>query len=304
LFKQQVHFISGKGGVGKSVFSCSLAKYFAYCGLNTLLVQINAKDSHSLYLGTNSISSSVIKVQDNIFSINLSPLFCIKEYISLKFKSNMLKWVSVGEKKINNFLNFVPGLSDLVMMGQIYFYFTAKNKKGSLLYDKIIVDCPTTGYSINFLDVANIVSKATKKGPLFNEAQKLSQLLYKNNSTLHLVTLPEEMPVLETISFLKEVREKKIINISFIILNNCIKKLTNNKYNFNINSVLDKEILNLYKDRNKRELIEKSCINYLENNISNEIIKFFHIFASNNKSKICVQILQSLIKIHAENFNE
>ena len=51
VLRRQLHFVSGKGGVGKSVTSCALALSFAARGHRTLLMQVNAADSHSALLG-------------------------------------------------------------------------------------------------------------------------------------------------------------------------------------------------------------------------------------------------------------
>ena len=55
ILDRQLHFVCGKGGVGKSVVACALARHFHREGNRVLLLQVNAPDSHARLLGTSPI---------------------------------------------------------------------------------------------------------------------------------------------------------------------------------------------------------------------------------------------------------
>ena len=53
-FSNKIHFICGKGGVGKSVIACTLARSISSLNKKVLLIQVNTLDSHSDFLLLNN----------------------------------------------------------------------------------------------------------------------------------------------------------------------------------------------------------------------------------------------------------
>ena len=67
------------------------------------------------------------------------------------------------------------------------------------VYDLLIVDAPATGHGLTFLDVPRVVQRAVRAGPLSRHASWVESLVHDHERTLMLpVTLPEDLPVLET----------------------------------------------------------------------------------------------------------
>jgi len=57
---RQIHFVTGKGGVGKSLVACALARCFVAESDRTLLVQVNARDSHAPLLGIAPVGDDLV----------------------------------------------------------------------------------------------------------------------------------------------------------------------------------------------------------------------------------------------------
>src|SRR5687767_6989668 len=86
---RQLHYVCGKGGVGKSVVACALARAFHDQGKSVLLVQVNAADSHSRLLETSSIGPEIKEVERGFYVVNSTPAAAMKEYalMTLRFEA-------------------------------------------------------------------------------------------------------------------------------------------------------------------------------------------------------------------------
>ncbi|MFV0458686.1 MAG: ArsA-related P-loop ATPase [Actinomycetales bacterium] len=74
-------------------------------------------------------------------------------------------------------------------------------------YDAIVLDAPPTGRVTNFLNVNTEVSGLARVGPVHNQAAKVSTLMHSPRTRVHLVALPEEMPVTEAVDAIAELSD-------------------------------------------------------------------------------------------------
>lgn len=197
-----LHFVCGKGGVGRSVVSCVLAKYFAKEGFKTLLVQVNAKDSHTAILGCSPIQNAIQELGGNLHAINVDPQNALTEYLEIKLHSKTAARFFLAQRGVRHFLQFVPSLAELNMLGKIWFHLKENGisefAKSSNMYDKIVVDCPATGHGLKFIEVAKTIALAVKWGPIAKEAQDISKTIHSaTKCRVHVVGWPEELPIQE-----------------------------------------------------------------------------------------------------------
>src|SRR5690349_8630613 len=116
LFERQLHFVSGKGGVGKSAVSVALALRFVGDGKKTLLVQVNAQDSHSRLLETAPITPELREVEKDLYVVNTTPADALREYALLTLKLELLYKAVFENPLTKTFLRFVPSMAELTML--------------------------------------------------------------------------------------------------------------------------------------------------------------------------------------------
>ena len=222
----QLHFICGKGGVGKSTYACALAKKLTQTKMRTLLVQVNASDSHSAILKTAPINSNLEQVEPLLWVLNVTPKESLREYLLLKVPSKYLYKLIFDSPLMRAFFKFVPSLAEMTMLGKIWHHAEEKNEFGQPRYQRIVVDCPATGHGLRFLNVAKTVYAGVKKGGIAKEALQIAQTLADpKRSGLHVVTLPEEMAVNETLQLMKAVHQSKAISLYRVVMNALIKPI-------------------------------------------------------------------------------
>ena len=110
----------------------------------------------------------------------------------------------------------IPGIRDVLVLGKV------KQLERDGVADLILVDAPATGHAITFLTSASGMVSAARGGPLRTQAQGVVELLSDPaRCRVLLVTLPEELPVSETIESAYTLEDKAGVQLGPVIVNAC-----------------------------------------------------------------------------------
>jgi anion-transporting ArsA/GET3 family ATPase len=106
------------------------------------------------------------------------------------------------------FLRAVPSLSETLMLGKIL-HEARSESGGKPRWDLVVVDAPATGHAVQLLGVPQALLDTVPAGPLRRDAEWMQALLVDPARTsVVLVSLPEEMPVSETVELDAQVRDR------------------------------------------------------------------------------------------------
>jgi anion-transporting ArsA/GET3 family ATPase len=226
LYDHRFVLFSGKGGVGKTTLSSAFALSCARRGQRTLLIQLDVKEKVSSFFGSRGVSTDIIEVEDNLFAVNITPQAALEEYGLMVLKVKLIYKAVFENRIVRSFLRSVPGLNDLLMLGKSHFHATEQNADGSYVWDKVVVDAPATGHGIFFLQIPSVITSILSSGHMYQEAKKIEEFLQDSDLTsLNLVTLPEEMPVNETLMLRDVIEEKLGVSIFSIVANSVYEPL-------------------------------------------------------------------------------
>ncbi len=219
LLNRQIHLVTGKGGVGKSLVSCVLAHLFEQGGHKTLLVQLHAKDAHSQPMETRPITADLHQARDNLWVVNIDPAKALTEYITLKIRSEKISEALVNRPTIKQFLKFVPSMAELNMLGKIWYH--AEETQGRRRrFDRVVVDCPPTGHALKFVDVARTVFSVAPGGMMGDETRRIMHTLQDpSRSCLHVVTGLEELMIKETVELIAQAEKSATAPLGYLICN-------------------------------------------------------------------------------------
>lgn len=215
LTKARLHFVSGKGGTGKSTVAAALALALAAGGRKVLLVEVEERQGIAQLFDVPPLPYEEVKVatadgggQVNALAIDIEAAFL--EYLDMFYNLGLAGRAMRRIGAIEFATTIAPGLRDVLLTGKIKEIVVrtqsdAKAKRG--VYDAIVVDSPPTGRIPRFLDVTKAVSDLAKGGPVHSQAEGVVKILHSEQTAIHLVTLLEALPVQETLEAIEELTE-------------------------------------------------------------------------------------------------
>lgn len=207
LLDQPVQVVAGKGGVGRTSVALALALRASRAGHKTLLLEVDAPDSATRMLGAKPAVDTPREVENNLWVCRMTPQGSLREYALLVLRFKLLYRLVFENDLVRYFLKSIPSLAEVTMLGKMWWHATQDRRQdGQLRYDRVILDAPATGHAITFLSVARLVANIVPPGPMKSESKRMAQMV--EQAILHVVALPEEMPVNEGIDLWKAIPER------------------------------------------------------------------------------------------------
>ena len=221
LFERRLIIVTGKGGVGKTTLACALALGASSTGKKVLLAEVDSKNTIARLFHIPALSYKETEIHQNVWGLSINPVSCIREYLSLQLRISRLANALTDIPLAQQFINVSPGLGELMTLGKIWHMEQLKNDSNTgSQYDLIILDAPAAGHGTPFLQVPKAAISAVHFGPIHTNSRRIWDLLGDAKKTaLMMVTLPEEMPVKETIEFHTQISQEVAIPMGPVLIN-------------------------------------------------------------------------------------
>jgi anion-transporting ArsA/GET3 family ATPase len=200
LFARRLIFVMGKGGVGKTTISVLLGMAASRRGKKTLLVEFGDSDAIGGIFSRGSLPEKPLLLMENLWGASVNPKSELESYTRAHINSTLIANRITRSRLFDYLFAATPGLKEVMSLGRIWRWEKATDVDSGRLFDLIIVDSPATGHALSLLRLPRQLVQMIRVGPIASEIQELQGLLQNPLKTcLALVTLPEELPVNETI---------------------------------------------------------------------------------------------------------
>jgi anion-transporting ArsA/GET3 family ATPase len=214
--QSHVLVLAGKGGVGKTTMTAAVARMAADAGKSVLIVELEGKSGIAAAFGRrDDLGYDEEALGEGVRARRLTPDDALVEYL----EDHGLKRVSkrlAHSGLLDVVATAIPGIRDILVLGKV------KQLERAEVADLILVDAPATGHAITFLTSARGMVDAARGGPLRTQAQDVVELLSDPaRCRVILVTLPEELPVSETIESAYTLEDKAGVQLGPVIVNAC-----------------------------------------------------------------------------------
>lgn len=212
LSKARLHFVTGKGGTGKSTVAAALSLTLAAGGRRVLLLEVEGRQGIAQLFDVPPLPYEEVKIaiaegggQVNALAVDIEAAFL--EYLDLFYNLGIAGRAMRRIGAIEFATTIAPGLRDILLTGKIKYAVIQTDKSNRPVYDAVVVDAPPTGRIARFLDVTRAVADLARGGPVHSQADGVAKLLHSDQTAIHLVTLLEALPMQETIEAIDELRE-------------------------------------------------------------------------------------------------
>jgi anion-transporting ArsA/GET3 family ATPase len=218
----RLHVVTGKGGTGKTTVAASLALALAADNKSVLLCEVEGRQGLASLFDVPDLpyeERRIVAVPDGgeVHALAVDPESAFLEYLQMFYR------LGPAAKALDRFgvIDFVttvaPGVRDVLLTGKVYE--AARRQRGSQsVYDAVVLDAPPTGRIGRFLNVNEEVVGVASIGRIRDQANSVMGLLRSSDTTVHMVTLLEDMPVQEALDGIDELRALGL-GIGSVVLN-------------------------------------------------------------------------------------
>jgi anion-transporting ArsA/GET3 family ATPase len=220
LLKRRIVFVAGKGGTGKTTVAAAICLLAARNGKEVLGVEVDAKGDLSTALGSHGASFKAAVVQPGVSVLALHAEEAFQEYLHLFFKVPRLARMTPLSRVFDFIATAVPGPRDMLVTGKIAFEERRRDDNKRPVWDLIVVDCTSSGHVLAQLRAARAMLELIRGGLIRGQVEWIDGVITDSRRTTAVLTsLPEEMPVVETIELRRDIASQSSVHVSMCVLN-------------------------------------------------------------------------------------
>jgi anion-transporting ArsA/GET3 family ATPase len=225
LLDRRLLFFTGKGGVGKSTVAAATALLAANIGKRVLLIEVDAKGDIPAQFEQRPVGFQPREVHPGVLAMAMDTEASLQEYLRLNLRVPVLGRVGPLAKALDFVASAAPGVKEILTIGKVCWE-VRESIEGRSDIDLVVVDATATGHIVAQLGAPGSIRELVDVGPVRAQTQWLSELLEDPAITaVNIVTTPEEMPVVETIELVGQLREQVPVPLGTVVVNRVLPEL-------------------------------------------------------------------------------
>jgi anion-transporting ArsA/GET3 family ATPase len=214
--------VTGKGGTGKTTVAAALALGLSRGGRRTLLVEVEGRQGIAQLFDLEPLPYEERRIATTagggeVRALAVDAEQALLEYLEMFYRLGMAGRALRKVGAVDFATTIAPGLRDVLLTGKVKEAVT-RTANGRRVYDAVVLDAPPTGRIGRFLNVTAETARLAKVGPIKSQSEGVAAILRSPMTSVHVVTLLEEMPVQESTDAIAEL-ERLGIGVGRIVIN-------------------------------------------------------------------------------------
>ena len=214
--QRKLIFVTGKGGIGKTIVAASLAKMMAQRGKRVLLVQQSAMDHVAPLFGVAAVGHEERWIAEGLGLANFTAAGNFRDFVSKHLKHGAFLDVLAKNKVVHGFFTAIPGFGELMFLGRIFY---ALNLASEPRPDLVIVDGFASGHFMSLMTTPDAVLDSGLAGPIMTETKRVKEFLASPACGILVVGVPEELVVTEMLDFIPRLTKKSPTPVIGVVFN-------------------------------------------------------------------------------------
>jgi anion-transporting ArsA/GET3 family ATPase len=216
-----LQIVTGKGGVGKSTFAAAIALAAAREGERVLVIEMGGPGGIAGLFGVRPVEHGVpVTAAPNVSLAYYDGEAALAEYLLRRMPIARMMNALLAHPLYRAFVNAGPGVRELMAVGKVRDELLGL-ETGKPRWDRLVVDAGASGHALQLLGMPSAAARTFRAGLAHREATRVAKFLADRAITaVHVVALPEEMPLEEAAEIVAEVR-RLALPIGRLVVNQC-----------------------------------------------------------------------------------
>lgn len=208
LLSKRVVLVTGKGGVGRSTLTASLAGLAARRGVRVLVCDIGDDPTDysplARHFGRDRLPSSDEALAPGVRGAMLLARTGQELFLKSVLRSGTLARAALGSEALRRLLSAGPSFKEMGVFFQLLTYLRAQRPDGAPEHQLVLIDMPATGHTLSLTGLPELLLRLVPRGPIA-EALKEGQgyLNDPRRAAAWVVAIPETLPVSECLELLE-----------------------------------------------------------------------------------------------------
>ncbi|MEX1365312.1 MAG: ArsA-related P-loop ATPase [Nannocystaceae bacterium] len=220
LLDHRFLLFTGKGGVGKSTLTASVAIEAAARGMRPLVVELGHRATMRSVFGVDTVGLAPRPVGLGVHAMSVEFEQAVVEYMVQHIPSRRTARAIAGNQVLDRLFRAMPAVGEIATINILRAREAEVDEAGRPRWSPILVDLDATGHALMFLELRDVVGPLMGAGPMRRLLDDMAELFADPERTrLNLVTLPEELPVTETLELHERLAAKGSVAFGRIFVN-------------------------------------------------------------------------------------
>lgn len=211
---KRVALVTGKGGVGRTTLSASLARAAADRGVRVLLTEIGEPDGDYTPLarlyGRETFPGDPTIIAPGVKGCTLWPRKGHELFFRRVIPVAPLVRAAMNSGALRRLLEAAPSFREMGVFYHMFHLLELTRPDGSYEHELVIIDMPASGHTLGLTGLRDRLLALMPTGPIARVLNDGEGYFHDPEKTgAYIITLPEELPVSEALDLAQGLRENR-----------------------------------------------------------------------------------------------